>query len=93
MDLGLAGKVAVVMGGSRGIGKAVGRGLAREGAHVALVARNLEGAQASALELAQEADNLAGIFFMVWINPEADVVKRFLNSRADSEFKLRHLHV
>ncbi len=54
MDLGLAGKTAVIMGGSRGIGKAVGLGLAREGANVALVGRNLPAAQASAQEIAHE---------------------------------------
>jgi NAD(P)-dependent dehydrogenase (short-subunit alcohol dehydrogenase family) len=54
MDLGLAGRIAVVMGGSRGIGKAVGLGLAREGARVALVARNLPAAQASAQAIARE---------------------------------------
>jgi NAD(P)-dependent dehydrogenase (short-subunit alcohol dehydrogenase family) len=32
MDLGLAGKVAVVTGGSEGIGKAAAASLAREGA-------------------------------------------------------------
>jgi NAD(P)-dependent dehydrogenase (short-subunit alcohol dehydrogenase family) len=40
MDLELGGKVAIVTGGSRGIGLAVGRALVAEGAHVALVARN-----------------------------------------------------
>src|SRR5688572_21537595 len=40
MDLELKGKVAIVTGGSRGIGLAVGRMLAAEGADVALVARN-----------------------------------------------------
>ncbi|MFZ1105097.1 MAG: SDR family NAD(P)-dependent oxidoreductase, partial [Hyphomicrobiaceae bacterium] len=40
MDLELKGKVAIVTGGSRGIGLAVGRALAAEGANVALVARN-----------------------------------------------------
>ena len=39
MDLGLKGKVAVVTGGSVGIGLAVAQGLAAEGVHVALVAR------------------------------------------------------
>jgi NAD(P)-dependent dehydrogenase (short-subunit alcohol dehydrogenase family) len=40
MDLGLQGKHAIVTGGSIGIGKAIGRELAREGVDVALVARN-----------------------------------------------------
>lgn len=40
MDLGLTDKVAVITGGSKGIGLAVARGLAREGVHVALCARS-----------------------------------------------------
>ena len=39
MDLGLAGKVAVVTGGSEGIGYATARSLAREGAKVVIGAR------------------------------------------------------
>src|SRR5258706_12022224 len=39
MDLGLDGKTALVTGASRGIGRAIAIGLAREGARVALVAR------------------------------------------------------
>lgn len=39
MDYGLGGRVAIVSGGSRGIGRAIGRTLAGEGASVMLAAR------------------------------------------------------
>jgi len=54
MDLGLKGKHAIVTGGSQGIGKAIARELAREGADVAIVARKKEPLEAAARELAAE---------------------------------------
>ena len=53
MNLELAGKTAIVTGGSRGIGKAVARELAAEGVDVAVVARSAEALQQSAAELAE----------------------------------------
>lgn len=42
MDLGLKDKIAVISGGSVGIGLAIAEGLAQEGVHLALCARNEE---------------------------------------------------
>ena len=55
MDLELGGKTAVVTGGSRGIGKAIARELAREGVEVAIVSRGREELEATARELAEES--------------------------------------
>jgi NAD(P)-dependent dehydrogenase (short-subunit alcohol dehydrogenase family) len=53
MDLGIAGKVAVVTGGTRGIGLATARVLAAEGADLVLVSRNAEDAAQVAANLAK----------------------------------------
>ncbi|MDP7588851.1 MAG: SDR family NAD(P)-dependent oxidoreductase, partial [Dehalococcoidia bacterium] len=54
MDLGLKDKRAFVGGGSRGIGKAVGREFGLEGMKVALVARGPDALEECARELAEE---------------------------------------
>jgi 3-oxoacyl-[acyl-carrier protein] reductase len=53
VDLGLAGKVALVGGGSRGLGRAAALGLAREGARVAIYARNRARLEAAAAEIGE----------------------------------------
>jgi NAD(P)-dependent dehydrogenase (short-subunit alcohol dehydrogenase family) len=58
VDLELVGKRAVVTGGSRGIGLAIAKALAAEGAHVALVARD-GSALAAAKTAVEDAGGLA----------------------------------
>ena len=52
MDLGLKNKVAVITGGSMGIGYAVAKALAEEGAHVALISRGREALERAAAAIA-----------------------------------------
>ncbi|MGI9614154.1 MAG: SDR family NAD(P)-dependent oxidoreductase [Acidimicrobiales bacterium] len=55
MDLGLAGKRAIVTGGSRGIGRAIAQTLIDEGASVAICARGAGGVAAAVAELGDQA--------------------------------------
>jgi len=52
IDLDLTGRVAVITGGSRGIGRAVATGLAAAGADVVIASRKLENCTAVAEEIA-----------------------------------------
>ncbi len=61
MDLGLDGKVALVSAASRGIGLAVAQGLAAEGAHLAVVARDAEALDRAASEIASHGGKVAAI--------------------------------
>ena len=53
MDLELGGKVALVTGGSKGIGRACAESLAAEGCQIAICARGPEALEAAARELAR----------------------------------------
>ena len=55
MDLGLTGQVAIVTGGSRGLGFAAAKALTEEGTHVVICARGEEQLQKSARELGATA--------------------------------------
>jgi NAD(P)-dependent dehydrogenase (short-subunit alcohol dehydrogenase family) len=56
MDLGLEGKVAIVTGASKGIGKAIAQELAQEGVHVILCARGQALLEEVALAIRQQTD-------------------------------------
>ncbi len=61
MDLHLDGKTALVLGGSRGIGRGVANALAAEGVAVALVARTQAPLDAAVSEINSRGDRAIGI--------------------------------
>ncbi len=79
---GLEGKVAVVTGGSRGIGRAIALRLSAEGAKVAICGRNLEAAEGVVAEI--EAAGAVGVAVAADVSRESEAealiqagIKRF----------------
>ena len=54
MNLDLTEKIFLVTGGSRGIGRAIAKGLLLEGAKVAIIARQQKGVYMAVSDLAQQ---------------------------------------
>jgi 3-oxoacyl-[acyl-carrier protein] reductase len=82
MELGLTGKVALVGGASRGIGRAVALGLAGEGCRVAICARRRERLESAAEEIrsATGAEVLAVVCDMA----RAEEIRRFVAAAAEA---------
>src|ERR1041385_3383281 len=62
MDLGLAGRVALVCGSTRGLGRAVAKALAHEGARVAVNGRHEDAVEGVARLLASETGQQVAAF-------------------------------
>jgi 3-oxoacyl-[acyl-carrier protein] reductase len=60
MELGLAGRRAIVTGGSKGIGKAIAAELMAEGAAVAICSRHPDELEAAAVELVKQMPDESG---------------------------------
>jgi NAD(P)-dependent dehydrogenase (short-subunit alcohol dehydrogenase family) len=61
MDLDLTGRVAIVTGGSDGLGKSTAKRLALEGAKVVICARREENLMNSARDLCEETEEYADL--------------------------------
>ena len=70
MDLELSGKVAVVTGGSKGIGYATAHLLVREGATVVIVARREAALAEAAADIARDTSETIGTFAIDVAKPE-----------------------
>ena len=82
MELGLAGKVALVGGASRGIGRAVALGLAREGCRVAICARGRERLEAAAEEIRSATG--AEVIAVPCDMSRADDIRRFVAAAVEA---------
>jgi 3-oxoacyl-[acyl-carrier protein] reductase len=81
LDLGLSGKVALVTGGSRGIGRAIALRLAREGADVGICGRTAETLERTLDELRQHRVRAHGVVADV---TEVGEAERFVDEAAQA---------
>lgn len=77
MELGLRGKVALVTGGSRGLGRAVCLTLAAEGTHVAVNYRSEAQQAAAVVSELENGSSVHGIALAGDVSSEEDVLRMF----------------
>ena len=87
MDLALRDKVAIVTGGSRGIGRSIALGLADEGCHVAICARNEERLRETEAELRARGVDALGVVADI---TKADDIDRLV---AETVARFGRLHI
>ena len=70
MELRLKGKIAVITGGSRGIGKGIARGLAAEGCRIVVVARGREALDETVKEISESGAKILGLSFDITLKQD-----------------------
>jgi 3-oxoacyl-[acyl-carrier protein] reductase len=88
MDLGLAGKVALVTGGSRGIGREIARRLAMEGCNIAICGRTHDTLDRTRAELEPHGVRVHTILADV---TEKGEVERFVDESAGALGRIDHV--
>ena len=82
MDLGLTGKVAMVTGASRGLGRAMAKALAEEGMYVSICARTRETLNEAVAELTLTGSVPRPAIGMVGDVTKADVAQKWIDETA-----------
>ncbi len=91
MDLGLAGRRAIVTGGSKGLGQAIAAELLAEGAAVSICSRNAaELDETAALLKEQAGDQAAPVYAMACDVTDPDQVAAFVSAAADADGRGGH---
>jgi 3-oxoacyl-[acyl-carrier protein] reductase len=81
MDLGIAGKIAVVTGASKGIGRAIAEALARERARVVIAARNQTALDSAAQSMRAAGGDIETIAYDAMAPADADRLGALVRTR------------